>query len=302
MVVAAPAVYFAILLAALQPAAPVLRIETAGTRRDLAARLGAPDEDQLRTLVRLTGLTDPGDPIRVVLADEQSEAARTTARWIAGVAHGASGTIVLFPDRAPRYPHDSLEDVLHHEVAHILIHRAADGQPVPRWLNEGLATVVERAWTSEDRRQLAWALAAGKHLPMSEVDAAFQRDYAEAAQAYAISSAFVRELIERHGADMPSRILANLATRLSFGEAFERATGEPLAEAEEAFYARVGTWERWIPLLTSPFVLWTGTTFLALIAIWRVRVRRGERRRRWDAEEPHDGEASLTHGSDGPHG
>lgn len=300
MVVGASAVCLALLLAA-QPAGPVLQIETVGARPDLAARLGRTDDNQLRTLVRLTGLEHPGDPIRVVLADEQSEHARTTVGWAAGVAHGPSGTIVLFPERSPRYPHNSLDDVLHHEVAHILIHRAAQGRPVPRWFNEGLATIAERAWTFEDRRQLAWALAAGRRLPMSEVDTAFQGEYGEVAQAYAVSSAFVRELIDRYGADMPAQVLDSLAAGLSFDEAFERATGDRLAAAEEAFYVQVGTWERWIPLLTSPFVLWTGTTILALVAIWKARARRAERRRRWDAEDPLRAEPTPTEGNDGPY-
>jgi hypothetical protein len=51
-----------------------------------------------------------------------------------------------------------LEAVLCHEVAHILIARAADGRAVPRWFNEGLAVVAERAWHFEDRWQLASAL------------------------------------------------------------------------------------------------------------------------------------------------
>lgn len=302
MVVGVFLVWFAVGLLAAQPNdVPELQIETVGTRLEMSARLRRPDEGQLRAIVELAGLSDPGAPIRVLVADGHSDAAQSTAAWVAGVAHGPSGTIVLFPERSPRYPHDSLNDVLYHEVAHILIHRAARGRPIPRWFNEGLATIAERAWTAEDRRQLAWALAVGRRLPMAEVDAAFQADYRNVAQAYAVSSAFVRDVLARHGADVPADILATVATGASFEDAFERATGESLGDAEEVFYARVGTWERWIPLVTSPFVLWTGTTFLALLAIWRARVRRGERRRRWDAEDPQVEEPGSVPGGDGPH-
>ena len=69
--------------------------------------------------------------------------------WTAGFAIGNDGLIVLFPARSPRYPHDTLEDVLRHEVAHVLIDRAARGQRVPRWFHEGLAIVVERPWRLE---------------------------------------------------------------------------------------------------------------------------------------------------------
>ncbi len=68
------------------------------------------------------------------------------------------------------------------------------------------------------------------------------------------------------------------------------------------FYADVATWERWIPLLTSPFVLWTATSALALYAIWMARRRRAERRRLWDRQEPlEDEHPAVIPRGDEPH-
>ena len=271
--------------AAGQPGAPELRVENSGMHPALEARLQQFDPAHLRTIVRLVGLDDPGVPIRVVLVPENSDAARITPSWIAGFAHGASDTIVLFPSRSPRYPHDSLEAVVHHEVAHILIYRAARGQPVPRWFNEGLATSAERAWTFEDRRQLAWALAAGAPRTLHDLDWMFAEGPGQAARAYALSGAFVRDIIDQRGIDAPARILGLVSRQVPFDQAFARVAGESLGKAERAFHAGITTWERWVPLATSPFVLWTATTVLALQAIWVARRRRAARRRRWDKEE-----------------
>ncbi|HSC28944.1 MAG TPA: hypothetical protein VLD67_16835 [Vicinamibacterales bacterium] len=248
-------------------------------------RLGRFDTDRLSDIVRLAGLTDPGEPIRVVLASEDSELARTTPSWIAGLAHGPSGTIALFPSRSVRYPHDSLESVLQHEVAHILIHRAAGGHDVPRWFNEGLATIAEREWRLEDRRRLAWALLVRSPRRMTEVDQQFLQGPAEAGRAYAVSTAFVRHIRESHGAAAPGRILGLIATGVTFERAFAEATGMPLSHREAAFLARIRSWERWVPLVTSPLVLWTGVTLLALVAIWRRRRRSAALRRRWAEED-----------------
>jgi hypothetical protein len=232
-----------------------------------------------------------------VLVDEGSAVARATPSWIAGFARGYADTIVLFPSRSPSYPHDSLEAVLQHEVAHVLVHRAARGRDVPRWFDEGLATVAERAWTFEDRRQLAWALAMGPPADRRALDRAFGEDPGSAARAYAIAGAFTREIIDRHGVTAPGRILALVAQEVPFDAAFARATGEPLDDAERAFRARMTSWERWIPLATSPFVLWTATTGLAVYAIWVARVRRAKRRRLWDEEPNGDQEDRKTHGN-----
>jgi hypothetical protein len=269
--------------AAIAQASPELRFENPdGTASGLPI---AVDRDHLQRIVKLTGLTDPGGPIRVVIVPDRSEIATATPHWIAGVAYGEKSTVLLFPARSPRYPHDSLADVLHHEIAHVLIHRAARGKDVPRWFNEGLASVSERVWNTEDRRQLAWALATGSRIRMAEVNDAFGAGPGRAETAYALSSAFVRKVIDEHGIDGPAIILAGIAEGLPFDRAFERATGVRFADAERNFSQDVTSWERWIPLVTSPFVLWTAITLLALYALVLFRLRRAEKRRRWEEEE-----------------
>ena len=274
--------------AARQPAPPALQFETLDSRPADEPRLRRLDPDRLRTIVQLVGLEDPGPPIRVMLAPEDSELARATSSWIVGFAHGSTGTIVLFPSRSLHYPHDSLEAVVRHEVAHILIVRAAAGQAVPRWFNEGLAVVAERAWHFEDRWQLGWALVSADQVQMVEVNDLFQAGPSGAGQAYALASAFVRHIIETHGSDVPARILAAVANGVPFDVAFEQATGRSLVAAERSFHVELTSWTRQLPLLTSPFVLWLIITLLALTAIYVRGRRSAERRRKWAEEDAGD--------------
>ena len=267
---------------------PVLQFETLDSRPADEPRLRRVDRARLGAIVQLVGLEDPGPPIHVKLAPEDSELARATSSWIAGFAHGATATVVLFPSRSLRYPHDSLEAVLRHEVAHVLIVRAAGGRAVPRWFNEGLAVVAERPWQFEDRWRLTWAQISAGHVRMDEVNDLFQAGSSGADRAYALASAFVRYIIEAHGADMPARILAAVANGVSFEVAFEQVTGRPLDDAERSFGADLTSWTRRLPLLTSPFVHWMLVTLLALFAIY-VRYRRNaERRRKWAEEDARD--------------
>ena len=60
-----------------QPRAPELQIETLGTESE-PAPLGRIDTAHLRTVVRLVGLDDPGAPVRVLLAPEDTDVARAT--------------------------------------------------------------------------------------------------------------------------------------------------------------------------------------------------------------------------------
>lgn len=264
---------------------PRLEIEAPHELTDARARVASFDPQRLAGIVRLVGLADPGPEIRVVLADERSDWAGRVPPWTAGLAYGRAGVIVLFPERALHYPHDTLEDVLRHEVAHVLITRAAGGARVPRWFHEGLAMSAERDWRLEDRTRLIYELTLGHRVPLGELDWLFAGDRRDQIRAYALAGAFVRDLHARHGPAAARDILARLARGASFDAAFAEATRVALPEAEAAFWARQRLWTTWVPLLTSASVLWLAVTLLALFAMYRRRRRSAEIRRRWEAEE-----------------
>lgn len=243
------------------------------------------DRDRLEVAMRLAGLTEPGPPIRVVLAPESSEEAKAAPSWVAGYALGGVGTVVLFPARAPTYPDRSLESLLHHEVAHVLIDRAAGGRPVPRWFHEGVALAAGRAWSFEDRTRFAFERLRGEPVPLAELETWFGGDTSRVHRAYAVAGAFVHDLLTEHGQGVTGRILRGVRSGRSFEDAFWEATGEPLRAAQARFLAQFTGFARWAPFLTSSAALWMLVTALALVAIWRRRRRDAELHRRWEEEE-----------------
>jgi hypothetical protein len=250
-----------------------------------AERVRGYDRSRLRTAMRLAGLDEPGPPIRVVLAEEGSEAARAVPPWVAGYARGHDGLVVLFPARAPTYPDDSLEELLHHEVCHVLIARAARGWPVPRWFNEGVAMAAGRAWTLGDTTRYAFEVLRRGRVRLADLDRLFAGGGGAAARAYAVAGAFVRDLEGRHGPTVTGEILRRVGGGAPFAGAFHAATGSTLAAAEEAFWRRETFWRRWVPFLTSSVVVWIAVTLLALVAFRRRRERDAAIARRWEAEE-----------------
>jgi hypothetical protein len=265
------------------PHVPVLEIVASPELRGAATQIERFDRSRLAVVVRLVGLNQPGPPITVLLVAEDSDVARQTPPWVAGFAHADSSTIVLFPARTPSYPHDSMEAVLHHEVAHIMIGRAAGGAFVPRWFHEGLALAAERAWRFTDHTRLAIAVVSSER-SLDAVDADFGGSAGAAARAYAVSGAFVRELLNRHDAQVAARVLGRLAIGDSFDDAFVAATGTRLVEAERVFW-RDSWWYQVVPLVTSSFAIWTGVMFLAFVARQRRARRRAALHRLWEEEE-----------------
>ena len=271
-------------LGALAQRPPEIVVEAPPALSGVATRLREADPARLVSVMRLVGLQEPGPPIRVILAPEGTQES-AVPRWVSGYALGDQGVIVLLPERVPSYPDSSLSDLLSHEVAHVLIARAAGGHPLPRWFHEGTAMIAGLSWDLEDRSRLTLALLVDRPVSLGEVEQRFQGGQAEVNRAYAIAGAFAHDLLDRYGQDAVARILRKVADGLPFDQAFEAATGTPLAAAESSFWDRQTFWYRWVPVLTSGVTLWILITALALWAIRRRRARDVAQKRIWDQEE-----------------
>lgn len=270
---------------ALPARAQRLTVEAPAALEPLAERLRTLDPVQIEGAARLVGLEDPGPPIRVVLAPEGSPQALSAPSWVAGYALPELGVVVLLPARSPRYPDSSLEDLLRHEIAHVLVARASDHRPLPRWFHEGVAMIAGLAWGLEEQSRLAATLLRGGEFPMAEVDHRFSGGEGEVRSAYTLAGAFVRDLLRQHGREAVGATLAGVAAGLPFDEAFARATGTTLAAAEREFWERQTFWYRWVPFLSSSVVLWILITLLALWAMKRRRARDAARMAAWEAQE-----------------
>ena len=272
---------------------PALRIDAPASLEAMAERVGRFPVDRLRTAMTLAGLTRAGPPIDVLLIAENSDLARGTPSWISGFADTGRNLVVLFPGRARFYPSNSLETLLHHEVAHILFSRAAAGRPVPRWFNEGLALAAERPTGLGDRSRLAWTLVRYGGVSLADLERLFTEGRSANQRAYAVAGALVRDLLRTYGEASAGRVLSLVGQGRPFDEAFETATGEPLQGAVDRFWNRQRLWGRWIPFLTGPTFLWMVITLLALYAIKAHRRRRAEQRRLWEEEEQAEAGGAL---------
>lgn len=263
---------------------PELRLEAPPAFAGIAARLETIDPQSFRPTLDLLGLAEAGPPIRVVLAPEGSPEASRVPAWAVGYAIGDVGLVVLLPERVPAYPDSDLKAVLRHEVAHVLVARAAHRVAVPRWLNEGLAMVAGREWGLEDRSRLLLATVRGE-VSLAEIDTLFHRDPVSVARAYALSGAFVRYLLGEAGPRAPARILRRLREGTDLEDAFRTETGLGLAETEAAFTRHLDWWNKWLPLLSSSTIAWATIALLALWAFKRRRERDAEQREAWHEEE-----------------
>ena len=277
-------ILFGALSAAAAPA-PEFEVDAPPELEATAREVRAFENDDFTEALLLTGVTGFSARIRVVLVPETSDLAQDVAPWVSGYARGGEALIVLFPARVRSYPDRNLRALVHHEVAHVLVAQAARGRPVPRWFNEGVATVAARQWGVEDRARFAMAVLGGRFQNTSDLNAAFEGNDSEVRRAYAMSAALVRFIQQRYGTLAPATVLRGLARGLEFEDAFIQATGVPLSRAELVFFEEDAFWNTWLPFLTSTGALWMAVTLLALVAIHRRRVRSRQMIEDWEKED-----------------
>ncbi|MGA7615806.1 MAG: hypothetical protein WBX15_11575 [Thermoanaerobaculia bacterium] len=285
------------LLAAAVPP-PRLEIEAPPSLEGDARRASQISAARLELLTSIIGLEEPGPPIVVVLAPETTPLAHSTPPWISGFAVPDQNVVVLFPARAHSYPDDGFEELLLHEITHVLVYRAAGGRDLPRWFQEGVATTTGRSWQLEDRTRFAIETLATGDVSLATISSMFERPPPQITRAYAFAGAFVHDLFVTRGAESIRKILSGVREGEDFPVAFRQATSMTLADAEADFWKRHRR-TRWILMLTSSMVLWIVITLLALVAMTVARIRRARQpdlelvempRESGPPEEPEDDE------------
>ncbi len=232
-------------------------------------------------------------------AGSDSEMARLDAGappWAAGymIPEARLGAIRLA--QANQYPYGTVESVFAHEVTHLLIHDATRGN-LPRWFDEGLATLQGRKWSLEDAMVYSSSLLTSDLPPLAGLDSAFSASADEARLAYAGSFSFVSRAARRYGPRFVPTLLREAAHR-PFARAWLAAAGRELYRDEAEWRRESLVRFRWIPIITASSTFWIGISLLAAAAGAKRRARAKQAREQlpdpedWEEPTPEDEEST----------
>lgn len=239
----------------------------------------------------------PSGPIDVYVLSSEADFQRLqpgrTPDWADGTAWPNHGLIFLKTPSIRPGNADPLEQVLDHELVHILLGQAFDGRPVPRWFQEGMAQFYSGEATFEKAIALARNDFGLEPLPLANITGGFPPDPARAQLAYAQSADFIAWLHARGGDASLRTLVRELAAGTPVNDALRSASGLGVAEADAAWRSTQPAtldWYRWV---TNPAGWWGAVAAFLAIGAYRRR-RRGQRKlEQWDAEERARAEAIL---------
>lgn len=209
--------------------------------RALAQQMLTTAVETLDRLAEETGLRLQ-DPIALYLYENPGDLRYSlpgAPSWIGGVAFPEHSVVLVVADETHT---DYAQRTVSHELGHLVVERLSFSclTDLPVWLNEGLAMVAEGEENAALQEVLEEAVEAGQLLTLRQIESAFSAHASRASLSYAQSYSIVRYLIDTHGTEAITRLLAAFKEGMTTDEALEATYGFDAEQLESSWRASLG--------------------------------------------------------------
>ena len=195
--------------------------------------------------------------------------------WGIAFAMLEENRIVVDVRRATR-EFNSLDEVVPHELSHLLVHQRAPDVNFPLWFLEGLAQWQAREWSVTDQWELVQGVWTHSSPRLSDMYGHYPVEETRAQQAYRVAYAGFTVLFAEIGFDDLAPFLAEVERQHSFENGFRDyfgySVGEYQAFFQDAFEKKYGS--AWMALQSGPLLAFAAGLFLLVILRYWIRRRR----------------------------
>lgn len=230
-----------------------------------------------------------GRSMNIVLAHDQGDfedlQPGRTHDWADGTAWPQRSLIYLKAPRARSGNSKDLEQVLEHEVVHVLLGQAFGRRPVPTWLQEGMAQYYAGEVTPDLPKRISRGMIGGGLMSLEQLSYGFPRNPQRADLAYAQSADLINWLASEHGEESLGVLVQQMSRGESMNASLYTATGVTSAELEEAWQSRLKDSGLWLAAFFAEGSFFVLVIPLALFGAWGLRKRQKETLARWEEEE-----------------
>jgi hypothetical protein len=208
-------------------------------------------------------------------------------KWSGAFAVPSLQTLVI---KSPHWdrPENDISKSLIHEVVHLLLFVRCGRQPVPRWLDEGLALFYEKPTQWDYPQTLSRALFTRSLLPLQDIEHVLSFQQSKASLAYQESYSVVTYFLSVYDSDGLHILLNGFRRRQSLDDLFQQATGSRFVQFEIEWQNHIAAKYRYSWLTEWDLLLWLFIVLLAVVAVLWIRRRNRRTLAAWDRlpEEP----------------
>ncbi|MEA3438307.1 MAG: peptidase MA family metallohydrolase [Thermodesulfobacteriota bacterium] len=205
-------------------------------------------------LEKTFGWEMPFRPAVFLIQDKEYFQRLSGNKLIVAFAAPAENLIVIDCSRLHIRPH-RLDQILKHEMVHLLLHHNIRSVHLPRWLDEGVAQ-----WLSEGVAELLEApqrsffqeaLLSGRYISLKDLKYSFPTDKKNLTLAYEESRSFVDFISDKYGDDSIFEILEHLQKGNEIQTAFTKSLNASPEEIEDLWIMQQRRQTTWFIFLAS---------------------------------------------------
>ncbi|MBN1755517.1 hypothetical protein JW877_04805 [bacterium] len=224
--------------------------------------------------------------IRIIDSDRefQGSLGGTAPDWGVGIAIPRQTLIIMKSPDLYDYP-QKFEEVLTHEMAHLLLHYRLDHSPIPRWFDEGFAQFVSERWSFTKGVTLTTAVWSGKIPSLNDLESLNQFDRIKANLAYTISFSAFSYLFQKIGTDGFAILLNNIASTGDFHRGFQLTTGVTIETFNQYWLSSLKNKYNWSYIINDPRLVYFLFLILLIAAMISKMIRRKKILKQWEEEE-----------------
>jgi len=244
----------------------------------VAERVDAVARDNLPRLMAELGLTQLS-PIDIVVTaharDYDASLAGELPNWGVAFAILEEQRILVDVQKATR-AYNSLDEVVPHELSHLLVRQKVPHARLPIWFSEGLAQWQAREWSLVDAWELMQGVWAGSAPRIEDLYREYPSEETRAQSAYRISYAAFTDLFSGLGFQVLPDLLATVEQKGSFSEGFFTFFGFSTADYAAYFHDEIERRYKTKALVfqSGPLFGFAALVFVAMIVRYTIRRRR----------------------------
>ena len=179
----------------------------------------------------------------------------------------------------------SLDELLGHELGHIMLGRASAGRLLPRWFEEGFCQLVSGEWRLRNDLVITRAVWGSGLIPLTALESVNSFGSVKASLAYAESYSAVSLLVRDFGPEVIAGFLRRYRLSGNMYKAFFQATGYRYLEWVLLWQRKTNRKYRWVLFLFDNEILFPALAVLFVFLYVVKRFQSQKKKKRWAIEE-----------------
>ena len=205
-------------------------------------------------------------------------------RWSLGITYRNNKIII----KDPKFSHinfSKFEQVVEHELNHLMINRIDVNNKIPRWFKEGFAMLIANESSLAHKIKVIKHLNAGTLYKLDDLYIFKNLTQYEYNLAYAQSVLYVEALENMYGKNLFLNIIENLKNNVNFTDAIYILTNKQIAQLEENIKEYLKNKYRWIQLINFSDLLFSIMPLLLVIGFIIKSFKVKKIKKQWEIEE-----------------